>query len=223
MIGLTKGMAVILIGLFSVSPTTIAKWNIQRTVVVISHQPAMGTGVIINEKGDVLTCAHVIHLRNFKERILGVQECSPYTTIGIYTGKKIIKIDGKVIAINFDKDLAVIRLAGKVHTHRFVHISGSNFIRIGDPVVAIGHPFGLLWTVTNGIISQIRLNGFLIQTNTVINPGNSGGPLFNSRGQLIGINEAILPQPFFVGQGFAISVKTIKEFLNENKIRYYRW
>jgi serine protease Do len=95
-------------------------------------------------------------------------------------------------------------------------------VQVGDPVYAIGSPFGLSGTLTSGIVSAIHRNGSalggsasdLIQTDTSINPGNSGGPLLNARGQVIGINTAIeSPVDGSVGVGFAIPSNQVAQLL----------
>src|SRR5262249_51018577 len=106
-------------------------------------------------------------------------------------------------------------------------LGDSTKVRVGDPVVAIGNPFGLDRTVTSGIVSALQRqieapNGFsishVIQTDAAINPGNSGGPLINASGQVIGINSQIATGgggDGNVGIGFAIPINTAREVVNE--------
>lgn len=154
-----------------------------------------GSGVIIDAKnGYIVTNAHVVN--NSKLIIVTLQNNARY--IGHPIG----------MARNFD--LAVIKINAKKLTA--MPVGNSSLLKVGEPVAAIGSPFGLRQTVTAGIISSLnrnnpRLSGNenFIQTDAPINPGNSGGPLINLKGQLIGINTALLaPLPANVGIGFAI-------------------
>jgi len=130
----------------------------------------------------------------------------------------------KVIGTDDDSDIAVIQITDNNITQSLkpLTIGNSSKMEVGDPVIAVGNPFGLSDTMTIGIVSQIgRLLpssglGFsipnAIQTDAAINPGNSGGPLLNIKGQVIGINTAGISaseQGGFTGVGFAISSNTI--------------
>jgi len=161
------------------------------------HQAALGSGIIVDAQGHVVTNAHVIddasavkvHLddREYRAKVIG----------------KDTRLDVAVLQIeNPPKDLPVASLGS------------SDAARVGEYVVAIGNPFGLGNTVTMGIVSaKGRVIGAgpyddFIQTDASINPGNSGGPLFDLHGQVIGINTAINPQG--KGIGFAIPIDAVK-------------
>lgn len=116
-------------------------------------------------------------------------------------------------------DLALVRLNT---SDRFptIRLANTGTIQVGARVFAIGSPFGLSGTLTTGILSRISPTGDL-QTDAALNPGNSGGPLLNSRGELIGINKAILSPGGGgnTGIGFATSVTVAKEFIEQNRNR----
>jgi serine protease Do len=162
----------------------------------------MGSGIIINEEGYVLTNHHVIE---------NAQEV------------KVILSDGKEVAakvMNSDStlDIAVVKITENIKMPAVAELGISGSLQVGEDVVAIGNPLGkeFLGTVTNGIVSavnrQLDENGIkYIQTNTAINSGNSGGPLINSRGQVIGINTAKIGQTGVEGLGFAIPIDSVKD------------
>ena len=214
-----------------VSPGVV---NISSTTIV--HEPAygmneffelflipqerkhtsLGSGFIIDQDGYILTNHHVVakasevlvtlsDQRKFKAKIIGKDE----------------KMDLALIQIRTDQ--------GQVPSPiKPVEMGNSEQVRIGETVVAVGNPFGLQNTVTRGIISAknrtIGLGPFdnFLQTDASINPGNSGGPLFNDRGQVIGINSAIRSQTGqSSGLGFAIPINEAKELIAPLK-RYGR-
>ena len=161
-----------------------------------------GSGVIIKGDGTILTNNHVID---------GAQEI----TVTL-SDKQEFKAG--VVGRDPKTDLAVIRINAK---GRFIaaKLGDSEALRVGEWVLAVGNPFGLSNTVTAGIVSaKGRVIGAgpyddFIQTDAPINPGNSGGPLFNTKGEVIGITTAIIPNG--QGIGFAIPVNTAKILLPE--------
>ena len=156
----------------------------------------LGTGVIINDKGDILTNNHVIE---------GATDVKVLLSSGKYYPAWIVGRDPKT-------DLAVIRIKPDERLP-FVTFGDSDKVEVGEWVVAIGHPRGLDQTVTQGIISAKHRQGItdpssyqdFLQTDAAINPGNSGGPLLNLKGEVIGINSVIASESGgFEGIGFAI-------------------
>ena len=156
---------------------------------------SLGSGVIVDAgSGLILTNHHVI---NRAEQI----------SVTLADGRE---FDATVVGSDPDTDVAVIRIDGEDLTA--LPLADSDALRVGDFVVAIGNPFGLSQTVTSGIVSALgrsglRMGGYedFIQTDASINPGNSGGALVNLRGELVGINTAILsPAGGNIGIGFAI-------------------
>ncbi|NQU11628.1 DegQ family serine endoprotease [bacterium] len=162
-------------------------------------QHGLGSGVIIDRQGHILTNYHVV--REMDEIKITLADHREFKA--------------QVVGSDPQTDLAVIRIEGDIPPDLpTAKLGDSDKLRVGDWVLAIGAPFGLEQTVTAGIISaKGRANVGLadyedfIQTDAAINPGNSGGPLANIRGEVIGINTAIAtPNGQFAGVGFAIPV-----------------
>ena len=165
----------------------------------------VGSGIIVDSKGFILTNNHVV---DDAQRL------------------RITLKDGNVfngVAIDTDEvtDLAVIKLDSK-EALAFAQLGNSDQLKIGQIVIAIGNPFGLAGgpTVTAGIVSALnRSLQFesgaleLIQTDAAINPGNSGGPLANTNGEVIGVNTAKMP--YAQGIGFAVPVNTARIIMND--------
>jgi Do/DeqQ family serine protease len=175
---------------------------------------SLGSGVIIDSnQGLVLTNNHVI-------------DKADKITVTLHDGRQ---LNAELIGADPESDIAIIRVPGNNLTQ--LPIADSSQLKVGDFVVAIGSPFGLSQTVTSGIVSALGRSGLgieklenFIQTDASINPGNSGGALVNLRGELIGMNTAILaPTGGNVGIGFAIPtnmIMTIKESLvKHGKVR----
>lgn len=159
----------------------------------------LGSGLIYDRDGHIVTSAHVVE--NMDEVTVTMNDGSVLT--------------GKVVGRDPKTDLAVVRVEGKNLSP--VVLGDSDAARIGDPVLAVGNPFGLGNTVTAGIISarsrdiQVGPYDDFIQTDAAINRGNSGGPLFNAAGQMIGVNTAIFsPSGGSVGIAFAVPSKMVK-------------
>ena len=133
-------------------------------------------------------------------------------------------VDAEVKGVDDDTDLAVLKIDPQGQELTVLPLGDSADAEVGDPVVAIGNPFGLQRTVTTGIVSALQRqvdapSGFaitdVIQTDASINPGNSGGPLLNAQGEVIGINSQIATGggQGSVGIGFAVPVNTAKDLL----------
>jgi serine protease Do len=166
----------------------------------VLRQRALGSGVIIDAAGHVVTNAHVVDQADgVKVRFADERE-----------------FDAKVIGRDARLDLAVLQMEGGKDGAPAT-LGSSDALRVGEYVVAIGNPFGLGNTVTMGIVSaKSRAIGAgpyddFIQTDASINPGNSGGPLFNLKGEVVGINTAINPRA--QGIGFAIPGDALKDVL----------
>jgi serine protease Do len=167
----------------------------------VMKQQALGSGFLVDKQGHVVTNAHVVDDADVvKVKLSDERE---------YTAK--------VIGKDTRLDVAVLQLENAKNLPEPVAIGSSDVLRVGEYVVAIGNPFGLGDTVTMGIVSaKGRTIGAgpyddFIQTDASINPGNSGGPLFNLRGQVVGINTAINPNG--KGIGFAIPADELKDVL----------
>jgi serine protease Do len=163
-------------------------------------QEGLGSGFIISPEGFILTNNHVI-------------DGADKIKVRLADGKE---YDAKVAGRDPKTDLAVIKIDGVKDLHS-LPLGNSEELRVGSWVVAIGSPFGLEQTVTQGIVSgKGRAIGSgpyddFIQTDASINPGNSGGPLFNLKGEVIGINTAINPNG--QGIGFAIPINMAKSII----------
>jgi serine protease Do len=166
----------------------------------VLKQHALGSGFVIDPQGHVVTNAHVVDGADVVQVKLADDR----------------EFEAKVKGRDERLDLAVLELQGAKDLPA-ASLGSSEALRVGEYVVAIGNPFGLGDTVTMGIVSaKSRTIGAgpyddFIQTDASINPGNSGGPLFNLRGQVIGINTAINPNG--KGIGFAIPSDTLKDVL----------
>jgi S1-C subfamily serine protease len=132
-----------------------------------------------------------------------------------------------VLGVDASDDLAIVKVSVSSSRLHPLALGDSSAVQVGEPVVAIGTPFGLSESLTAGIVSGLnrtsqapngrQLTG-LIQTDAAINPGNSGGPLLNAQGQVIGIDESIQsPIQGNVGVGFAVPSNTAKRVLNQLK------
>ncbi len=169
-------------------------------------QRGMGSGMILDREGHILTNYHVVK---------DVDE------ISVQLADK-RKFDAEIVGTDPRTDIAVIKLKGRLPDNLpTVTLGDSDALEVGDLVVAIGAPFGLTQTVTTGIISakgraDVGITDYedFLQTDTPINPGNSGGPLVNMRGEVIGMNSAIATSVGqFAGVGFAIPSNMIKALL----------
>lgn len=178
---------------------------IQDQIFRVFPVQGVGSGVIIDKTGNVLTNYHVI---DDAERL--------QVTL---TDGRIFK--GKIVGVDPPTDLAVIKIETREDIP-FANLGDSSKLKAGQIVLAIGNPFGLTGgpTVTSGIVSSLNRrieteNGMLelIQTDAAINPGNSGGPLVNTSGEVVAINTANMP--YAQGIGFAVPVNIAKEILNE--------
>ncbi len=177
---------------------------------------SLGSGFVYDDQGHIVTNYHVVE---------GLEQVEVDFVSGF-------KTYGTVIGIDPDSDLAVIKVNAPAEELLPLPLGDSNAVQIGQTVVAIGNPFGLNGTMTVGIVSALGRTlesmhttpsgavfsaGDIIQTDAAINPGNSGGPLFNLRGEVIGVNRAIRTmattmsgEPLNTGIGFAISSNIVK-------------
>ncbi len=168
---------------------------------------SLGSGVVIDaDAGYIVTNFHVID---------GADEIS----VTMFDGRQ---LEAKIIGSDSEADVAILKIDHDKLTS--IPFADSSKLRVGDFTVAIGNPFGLGQTVTSGIISALGRTGLgiegyedFIQTDASINPGNSGGALVNLRGELIGINTAILASGGVgnVGIGFAIPINMVRELTNQ--------
>src|SRR5713101_9514404 len=191
----------------STTATTIYKQDSPGVVMItvsLGNGQAIGSGVVLDTRGDILTNANVISGARRIEVAFGDGTTVPATLVGSNTAA----------------DLAVIRVSVAPSTLHPLTLGSSASVRVGDSVYAIGSPFGLSGSLSEGIVSNLGQTGAgnltgLIQTDAAINPGNSGGPLVNAQGQVIGINNSIeSPVDGNVGVGFAIPIDQVKQLLS---------
>jgi serine protease Do len=172
----------------------------------------VGSGVIIDSRGDILTNYHVIDGTDRIRVTLGDSK----------------QVSAKVVGTDEETDLAVLTAEPlEINTRNEVNFQPANLgnseeLKVGQIVMALGNPFGLTGgpTVTAGIISSLNRNvqfenGILelVQTDAAINPGNSGGPLINTKGEVVAINTAKIP--YGQGIGFAVPINTVKLILDD--------
>lgn len=186
-------------------------------VVLIVTRDGLGTGTLLNSKGEILTNWHVIGSAKdvgvvFKPKV---------------EGKEITKADlvrAKVLKVDEVADLALVRVEKIPAGIEPITLGAMSDLSVGSDVHAIGHPTGEAWTYTKGVVSQIRQNypwttkdtqkshkANVIQTQTPINPGNSGGPLLTSDGRLVGVNSFSSKGE---GLNFAVAVDEVRRFVD---------
>jgi serine protease Do len=174
------------------------------------RQRSLGSGVIVDSKGYIVTNRHVVEKA---DRIrVKLQDDNP-----AFPGH-----DAKLVGMDQETDLAVIKIEVD-HPLPAAKLGNSDGMQVGDWVLAIGTPFGLEETVTAGIVSAKGRNivpgrqfQSFIQTDAAINPGNSGGPLVNMAGEVVGINTAILTETSsYAGVGFAMPSNTVATVYNQ--------
>ncbi len=175
---------------------------------------ATGTGFVIDDAGHILTNYHV------------VQDATS-VSVGFDDNRV---VDARVLGTDATNDLALLQVETDGLKLAPLQLGDSTTVQVGDPVLAIGNPFGLDRTLTTGVVSALQRqitapNGFtiqhVIQTDAPINPGNSGGPLLDAAGRVIGINSQIITggtgSNGNVGIGFAVPINTAKKLLPQLK------
>jgi len=195
-----------------INQTSLMPWpeiydQIKHSIVLIQTEIGLGSGFIYDFEGHIVTNYHVI------EDAITIQ---------------VTFLDGNItgaIVRGEDpySDIAVIKVNPGVTTLQPVVLGNSSALTVGEPVAAVGNPFGLSDTITAGIVSALEREleapgGYriidIIQVDAAINPGNSGGPLVNLKGQVVGVNTAIISgSGTFAGVGFAIPSDTVKREL----------
>ena len=166
-------------------------------------QRGLGSGSIVDERGYILTNNHVVAEA---DRIL----------VKLQDGRE---LDGELVGADPATDLAVVKVA--TNGLPIAKLGNSDQLEVGETVIAIGNPFGLEQTVTQGIVSakgrsQVGLTDYedFIQTDASINPGNSGGPLVNLQGEIVGVNTAIFSRSGGnMGIGFSIPINMAKKIM----------
>ena len=170
-------------------------------------QRALGSGFVIDKAGHVVTNYHVVRGASTIQVSFSNNE----------------RFKAKVVGVDPSTDIAVLQVKVKSRALKALPLGNSDFVRVGDQVIAIGNPFGLDRSVTSGIVSAVQRRieapnqlsiSHVIQTDAALNHGNSGGPLLNAQGQVIGVNAQIETggqSQGNVGIGFAIPVNTVRD------------
>jgi S1-C subfamily serine protease len=175
------------------------------------EQTSTGSGFLIDDEGHVVTNSHVVE---------GADE------IDVTLGSSDKSYPAEVVGTDPATDVALVKIDAPAEELHPLKLGDSSGVEVGDPVVAIGNPFGLDRTVTSGIVSALQRqiqapNGFsishVIQTDAAINPGNSGGPLIDANGEVIGINSQIQTagNRGNVGIGFAVPINTARQVVEQ--------
>ena len=174
-------------------------------------QRALGSGFVIDKAGHVVTNYHVVRGASTIQVSFSNNE----------------RFKAKVVGVDPSTDIAVLEVKVKSRALKALPLGNSDFVRVGDQVIAIGNPFGLDRSVTAGIVSAVQRRieapnqlsiSHVIQTDAALNHGNSGGPLLNAQGQVIGVNAQIETggqTQGNVGIGFAIPVNTVRDVVAE--------
>ena len=174
-------------------------------VLILTEDGAVGAGFVIVDTGVILTCLHVVRNASTVQVVFADGSKSEAAVIGRQPENDLAALQAMIIP----DDLSPATMAG------------SAALQVGDEVVAVGHPFGIINSVSSGVVSGLqRQYEFpdtgvtlknLIQFDAAVNPGNSGGPLVNRDGEVVGIVTALInptDQEFFVGIGFAVTIET---------------
>jgi len=184
----------------------------------INETGGVGSGFVFDKMGHIITNAHVV-------------EGSTKTIVTFLDGRQ---YNAEIIGVDEYTDIGVIKVNADLKLLQPLSLGDSSNLNVGEPIAAIGNPFGLSGSMTSGIVSQMgRLlpsgSGYsipdVIQTDAAINPGNSGGPLLNMRGNIVGINTAIQSTTGeFTGVGFAIPSQTVAKIvpilINEGEYKH---
>jgi S1-C subfamily serine protease len=193
-----------LVEIFEKAEPGVVRVNVQKTE---DNGGGIGSGFVFDKKGHIITNAHVI-------------KDATKVVVTFLDGRS---YNAEIIGIDEYTDIAVIKVNADLASLEPVSLGDSSNLKVGEPIAAIGNPFGLSGSMTSGIVSQVgRLlptdNQYsipdVIQTDAAINPGNSGGPLLNMMGGVIGINTAIQSTTGSnTGVGFAIPSQTVAKIV----------
>ena len=208
-----------LIEIFEKTEASVVQVNVRSTQAQ-NNPGGMGSGFVYSQDGYIITNNHVI-------------DNAEKVTVTFLDGESYI---AEIIGTDADLDLGVLKVESDSIYLQPIKLGDSSKLKVGEPIAAIGNPFGLSGSMTSGIISQMgRLlpqdTGYsipdVIQTDAAINPGNSGGPLLNMKGEVVGINTAIQSATGeFTGVGFAVPSNTVKKVvpvLIENGVFHHPW
>jgi len=198
----------------TINQTGLMPWptiynQLKDSVVLIQTNLGLGSGFVYDTKGHIITNYHVI-------------EDASTIQVSFLDGNV---TSASVVGMDIYSDIAVIKVDQQVTTLHPVVLGTSSDLTVGDPVAAMGNPFGLSDTLTAGIVSSLERTMTaaenyviidIIQIDAAVNPGNSGGPLVNIKGQVVGVNTALQSETgTFTGIGFAIPSDTVKREIDD--------
>ena len=202
----TSSLTLSLMEIFEKAEPGVVRVNTIRNQTV-NETGGVGSGFVFDKMGHIITNAHVV-------------EGSTKTIVTFLDGRS---YNAEIIGVDEYTDIGVIKVNADIKLLQPLSLGDSSNLNVGEPIAAIGNPFGLSGSMTSGIVSQMgRLlpsgSGYsipdVIQTDAAINPGNSGGPLLNMRGNIVGINTAIQSTTGeFTGVGFAIPSQTVAKIV----------
>jgi serine protease Do len=200
-------------GVLKPSPVKELVSRFGEAVISIETPSGKGSGFLVNKDGYAITNAHVIQ---------GETRISAILYQNVPSGLARRRVDDvEIVAINPFADLALIKLPLPTDLKpSHVVLGNGEDVNSGDAVFAVGNPLGLERSVTQGIVSSRSRNlqgQLFLQTDTAINPGNSGGPLFNARGEVIGVTSRGARADMADNLGFAIPIGYVKEFLRHRE------
>lgn len=197
---------------YSWPPKIVNKAIESTSVIFVEYESggALGSGVIISRDGKTLTAAHVVTPDNYEKVTMMTSNGEEY--------------DIKVLFINTRCDLALVEPVASPQHFVYSKLQASDRLNVGQDILVVGHPFSGLWTVTSGIICRVPWSWSylckIMEIDAIVNPGNSGGPVFNTKGEVIGIVSAMRMNLFGpTGIGIAIPIKEIHSFLKSYELR----
>ena len=169
------------------------------SVVSVRTDSSQGSGFIIADEGYIVTNYHVVSDANSIEILLNDENTK----------------EANLIGYDSDMDIALLKISG---SYDYLELDDSDDVEVGEKVIAVGNPYGLSFSVTEGIVSALDREGdngvtAYIQTDVPLNPGNSGGPLINKQGKVIGVNNFKIKESESLG--FALESNKVKEVVNE--------
>ena len=184
-------------------------FDMPSTAALRTDEETLGSGVIVDARGYVLTCYHII-------------KDYPNVSVSVFSSSSIRQVyKGDVVDVDIDNDLAVLKIESD-RPLAAAKLANSDLIKITDTILAIGSPFGFEHTVTEGIISANKRSiiigddvyNDILQTDAAVNRGSAGGALVNSEGEVVGVNTAIAsPSGYFSGVSFAIPINKARPLL----------
>jgi S1-C subfamily serine protease len=187
------------------------------SVLLVVSKDTLGSGVLISPKGLVLTNRHVVG----ENEAVGVVAKTPELLRGITQLRREHVVVARVVAKDVRRDLAILHIPTIPAGARNATLAEAGNVEVGQDVYAIGHPKGLLWTYSEGVVSQVRqdfqwndekgnaLQATVIQTQTPMHTGNSGGALFDGDGRVVGVNSAQKDPTL----NFAIAISEVRDWI----------